>query len=100
MAELFGHTACEDLILAEAAGLADKGKGLSLIDTGKLNPSGGTMAGYTPAANGLTRIVEAVKQIRGEAEGHQISGANKAIASGQVRFCAQNNIVYVLEGGE
>jgi acetyl-CoA C-acetyltransferase len=100
VAELFGHTACEDLILAEAAGLADKGKGLSLIDTGKLNPSGGTMAGYTPAANGLTRIVEAVKQIRGEAEGHQISGAKKAIASGQVGFCAQNNIVYVLEGGE
>ncbi len=100
VAELFGHTACEDLILAEAAGLADKGKGLSLIDSGKLNPSGGTMAGYTPSANGLTRLVEAVKQIRGEAEGHQISGANKAIASGQVGFCAQNNIVYVLEGGE
>lgn len=100
VAELFGHTACEDLILAEAAGLADKGKGLSLLDAGKLNPSGGTMAGYTPAANGLTRIVEAVKQIRGEAAGHQISGANKAIASGQVGLCAQNNIVYVLEGGE
>ena len=99
VAEIFGHSACEDLILAEAAGLADEGKGLSLLDSDKLNPSGGTMMGFTPAGCGLARIIEAVKQLRGEAEGHQISGAKKAIATGQVGFCAQNNIIYVLEGG-
>ncbi|KKM67782.1 hypothetical protein LCGC14_1467600, partial [marine sediment metagenome] len=26
------------------------------------------------------------------------NGANKAIASGQIGMCAQNNIVFVLEG--
>ena len=99
VAEVFGHTACEDLIIAEAAGLTDKGKGISMVDRGNLNPSGGTMAGYTPCANGLTRIVEAAKQLRNEAEGHQINGAKMAIATGQVGFCAQNNVIYVLERG-
>ncbi len=100
VAELFGHSACEDVMLAEAAGLVDKGKGASLAE-GKnvLNPSGGPMAGFTPAVCGLTRIMEAAKQLRGEAKGYQVSGAKKAIASGQVGFCAQNSIVYVLEGG-
>ncbi len=100
VAEIFGHTSCEELILAEAAGLREKGKGIILLDGGPaLNPSGGPMSAFTPCACGLTRIVEAAKQIRGEAEGHQVSGAKKAIASGQVGFCAQNNIIYVLEGG-
>ncbi len=99
VAELFGHTACEDLILAESAGLAKKGKGVSLLEKKLLNPSGGAMAGFNPCSCGLTRMVEAAKQLRGEAEGHQIAGAKKAIASGQLGFCAQSNIVYVLEKG-
>jgi len=100
VAEIFGHSTCEDLILAEAAGLCGKGEGISLLDSGpSLNPSGGTLSGLTPCACGLTRIVEAAKQLRGEANGHQVSGAKKAIATGQVGFCAQNNIIYVLEGG-
>ncbi len=101
VAEIFGHTACEELILAEAAQLEDKGKGVSLLDSGpSYNPSGGAMSAFTPCACGLNRIVEATKQLRGEADGYQIAGAKKAIASGQVGFCAQNNIIYVLEGGE
>jgi acetyl-CoA C-acetyltransferase len=100
VAEIFGHSACEDLILAESAGLEDSGHGITLLDKEKLNPSGGTMAGFTPCANGLTRVVEAAKQLRGEAKDHQIEDSKKAIASGQVGFCAQNSIVFVLEGGE
>ncbi len=99
VAELFGHTACEDAMLAEAAGLADKGKGTSLADGNVLNPSGGPIAGFTPAVCGLTRIMEAAKQLRGEAKGYQVPGAKKAIASAQVGFCAQNSLVFVLEGG-
>jgi acetyl-CoA C-acetyltransferase len=101
IAEIFGHTTCEEMILAEASGLCEKGKSVSLINEGPvLNPSGGAMSSFTPCACGLTRIVEAARQIRGEAEGHQISNVKKAIASGQVGFCAQNNIIFVLEGGE
>lgn len=100
VAEIFGHTACEDLILAEAAGLCKEGKGVSLLEEGAaLNPSGGTMSGFTPCTCGLVRLIEAAKQLRGEAEGYQIPEVKKAIATGQVGFCAQNNIIYVLEGG-
>jgi len=101
VAEIFGHTACEEVILAEATGLCEKGKGVSLLNDGPvLNPSGGAMSAFTPCACGLTRIVEAAKQIRGEAEGHQISDVKKAVATGQIGFCAQNNVLFVLEGGE
>lgn len=103
VAEIFEQTACEELILAEALGLADNGKGANLNSEigGELpiNPSGGGIGGNPPCATGLIRIIEAVKQLRGEANGYQINNAKKAIASGQIGMCAQNNIVYILEGG-
>ena len=103
VAELFEAYAHEELIMAEALGLAEKGKGSSLNSEigGELpiNPSGGAIGGNPPCATGLIRIIEAVKQLRGEANGYQVNGAKKAIASGQIGMCAQNNILYVLDGG-
>lgn len=103
VAELFEAYAHEELILSEALGFAEKGKGASLSSEigGDLpiNPSGGALGGNPPCATGLIRIIEAVKQLRGEANGYQVKSAKKAIASGQIGFCAQNNILYVLEGG-
>ena len=103
VAELFESYAHEELILAEALGLAEKGKGPSLnSEIGgdlPINPSGGALGGNPLCATGLIRIIEAVKQLTGEANGYQVSGAKKAIASGQIGMCAQNNILYVLEGG-
>ncbi|MHA1254467.1 MAG: thiolase family protein [Promethearchaeota archaeon] len=103
VAEIFEQTACEELILTEALGLADNGKGANLnSEIGgdlPINPSGGGIGGNPPCATGLIRIIEAVKQLRGEANGYQIKNARKAIASGQIGMCAQNNIAYILEGG-
>jgi acetyl-CoA C-acetyltransferase len=103
VAELFEAYAHEELIFSEALGLAEKGKGADLsseID-GKLpiNPSGGAIGGNPPCATGLIRIIEAVKQLRGEAGKYQVKDVKKAVASGQIGMCAQNNILYVLEGG-
>jgi len=102
-AEIFGTCAHEELILAEALGFAEKGKGpvLNSEISGDLpiNPSGGAMSGNVPCGTGLIRVIEAAKQIRGEANGYQVKDVNKAVASGQIGMCAQNNIVYVLEGG-
>ena len=102
VAELFESYAHEELIFTEALGLAEKGKAASLDSeiNGDLpiNPSGGAISGNPPCATGLIRIIEAVKQLRGEAEGYQVQGAKKAVASGQIGMCAQNNILYVLEG--
>jgi acetyl-CoA C-acetyltransferase len=104
VAEIFEQTACEELILTEAIGLADKGKATSLNSNigGDLpiNPSGGAIGGNPPCATGLIRIIEAAKQLRGEANGYQVKGAKKAVASGQIGMCAQNNIIFVLEGSK
>jgi len=103
LAEIFEGYAHEELIFTEALGFAENGKGVELnaeIDGDlPINPSGGALGGNPPCATGLIRIIEATKQIKGEANGHQVEGAKKAIASGQIGMCAQNNIVYVLEGG-
>jgi acetyl-CoA C-acetyltransferase len=102
LAELFEAFAHEELIFIEALGLAEKGKGVELNTEINgdfpVNPSGGALGGNPPCATGLIRIIEAVKQIRGDAKGYQIKDAKKAIASGQIGMCAQNNILYVLEG--
>jgi len=103
LAELFEAYAHEEVIFSEALGLVDMGEGTSLnseIDGDMpINPSGGAIGGNPPCATGIIRIIEAVKQLRGEADGYQVKGAKKAITSGQIGMCAQNNIVYVLEGG-
>jgi acetyl-CoA C-acetyltransferase len=64
-----------------------------------INPSGGATGGNPPCGTGLIRIIEAAKQINGEAGKYQVNGVKKAIASGQIGMCAQNSILYVLEGG-
>ena len=103
VAELFESYAHEEPILTEALGIADKGKGTQLDSNigGEfpINPSGGAIGGNPPCATGLIRIIEAAKQLSGEAGKYQVKGAKRAIASGQIGMCAQNNILYVLEGG-
>jgi len=103
VAELFEAYAHEELILSESLGLAEKGKGAHINSEINgdisINPSGGAIGGSPPCATGLIRVIEAAKQLRGEANGYQVSNAKKAIASGQVGMCAQNNILFVLEGG-
>lgn len=102
VAELFESFAHEEVIFSEELGFADKGKGVELNSAinGDLpiNPSGGALGGNPPCATGLIRIIEAVKQLTGEAGDYQVKGAKKAVASGQIGMCAQNNILYVLEG--
>ena len=103
VAEIFEAYAHEELILKEALGFAEKGKGAFLNSeiNGALpiNPSGGALGGNPPCGTGLIRIIEATKQITGEANGYQVEGVKKALATGQIGMCAQNNIVYILEGG-
>jgi acetyl-CoA C-acetyltransferase len=101
VAELFESQAVEELIFIEELGLAEKGKAVELNSeiNGDIavNPSGGALSGNAPCGTGLIRIIEAVKQLTGEAGDHQVKDAKKAVASGQIGMCAQNNIVYVLE---
>jgi len=69
-----------------------------LDDQLPVNPSGGALSADPITATGLIRIVEAVMQVRGEANRNQVSGAQLALAHGQTGICAQSNIVYILRG--
>ena len=101
VSERFAH---EELMIYEALGLCREGKGKVLLEngaTGKdgelpVNLSGGALAADPVCATGLNRVVEAAKQLRGEANGYQVPWAKRALAHGQFGICAQKNVVFIL----
>ncbi len=103
VSERYAH---EEMMIYEALGLSREGKGAMLLENGMtglygelpVNPSGGALAADPVCATGLIRVVEATRQIRGEANGYQIPEVKTALAHGQFGTCAQKNIVYILEG--
>jgi len=104
VSEKFAH---EELMIYEALGLCREGKGKVLIEEGitrkygrlPVNPSGGALGADPVCATGLIRVIEAAKQIKGEANGYQHPHVCRALAHGQFGLCAQKNVVFVL-GGE
>ncbi len=103
VSEKFAH---EELMIYEALGLCDEGQGKSLIERGAtrrdgempVNPSGGALGADPVCATGLIRVIEAAKQIRGEAGECQVPNVRRALAHGQFGMCCQKNTVYVLGG--
>jgi len=103
VSERYAH---EELLIYEALGLAREGRGKELVNKGvtsmygelPVNPSGGALGADPICATGLVRVVECVKQIRGEAEGHQVGSVKRALAHGQFGICAQKNTVVILGG--
>ncbi len=77
-----------ELLAIEEAGLASEGQAADMLEAGDfdfngaypVNPSGGSLAvGVSLEATGLARLLEAVLQLRGEAGGHQLSDAYRAL---------------------
>jgi len=66
-------------------------------DLGRVNPSGGTLAGTPQVISGLSRTAEAVVQLRGEAGARQIAGVRKALAHGVTGPAGQHQSVIVVE---
>ncbi len=103
LTERFAH---EELMSYEALGLCRQDKAKVLIEEGMtelggelpVNPSGGALGADPVCATGLIRVVEAVKQTRGEAGRYQIPEVHKALAHGQFGMCAQKNVVFILGG--
>ncbi len=107
VAEISERFAHEELMLYEALDFCREGKGGALMDNCAtypgaelpVNPSGGALSADPITATGLIRMIEAVKQIKGEAGKHQVPVADKALVHGQTGLCAQSNMAYVLGGG-
>lgn len=101
VSEKFAH---EELMIYEALGLCQEGQGKNLIERGTtrrdgempVNPSGGALGADPVCATGLIRVIEAAKQIRGEADGYQVPNVRRALAHGQFGICAQKNTIFIL----
>lgn len=102
ISEMFAH---QELMLTEALGLCPRNQGAKFLEKGKsalggtlpVNPSGGALAACALNAVGLVRVVEAAKQVRGEAGECQVDGRVKtALAHAQCGMAAQNNLVAVI----
>lgn len=93
------HDAFTVLELAESedSGFFRKGEGHKALEQGitsiggslPINPSGGLKArGHPVGATGLAQVVELVWQLRGEAEGRQIAGAEKGFSCNMGGFAS------------
>lgn len=103
-AELQTWVASEEPIFAEALGLFEPGSGAKVIEEGlstiegklPVNPSGGPFAGNPSGSTSAIGLVNAVRQLRGEAENNQIKEAKTALVHAQDGLCAQHNAVVIL----
>jgi acetyl-CoA C-acetyltransferase len=87
VAELYIPYSWYEPIWLENIGLAEEGRGWTLVDEGRtafggdlpVNPSGGVLSGNPTGATGLLRFAEAALQVRGLAGEHQVDGARRAV---------------------
>lgn len=97
VAEISEPSSLHGMMVCEALGLAEVGKGFEAIARGaesdsgiRINPSGGLLAARSLVAAGLWRVAEATCAIR--------SGARLAVAHGTGGIGMQSNTVFVLSG--
>jgi hypothetical protein len=91
--ELDGLTLFDEALAAEAVGAAPQGGGMELLaGSARINPDGGSGAGYCAPAMGLVRVARAAARLR-DAPAGQV-----ALATGSSVVAAQVQAALVLEG--
>ncbi|MBN1270870.1 MAG: thiolase domain-containing protein [Candidatus Aminicenantes bacterium] len=94
-----------EICVLEALGFFEKGKGGQAVERGQtsmdgdipVNPSGGLKSkGHPVGATGIAQIVEAVKQLRGEAEKRQVKDARIAMTQ-NMGGSGGSSVVHILE---
>jgi acetyl-CoA C-acetyltransferase len=105
LVELSNYFSFQELLYSEALGLCDPGGGARLLESRKtladgkqpVNPSGGVLGGNPLCVSGLSRVIEAARQIRGDAGQHQVKRrVHTAVAQGSYGPCGQSQCVLVL----
>ncbi|MEV0928288.1 acetyl-CoA acetyltransferase [Streptomyces spongiicola] len=107
IAEVYDAFTYMTLVTLEDLGFCAKGEGGAFVEKGRLrldgampvNTDGGGLSACHPGMRGLFLLVEAVRQLRGEAAGHQVrrsdgSVPELAVASGTGGwFCSSGTVV-------
>lgn len=104
VAEISEEYTYQELLWLEGLGFCGPGEGGKLVDRGvtkmggklPVNPSGGVLSGNPVGVAGMTRVAEAVLQLRGEAGDRQVKGAQIALAHGVTGICGQHQGVMIL----
>ena len=102
--ELYDAFSYMEPLWLEGMGFSEPGSGARLLKDGvtrmdgilPVNPSGGVLSAHALVVAGLSRIVECVLQLRGEAREHQVPGAETALAQGINGPCGQSHCVWIL----
>ena len=87
VAEIYVPFSWYEPMWLENLGFAGADEGWKMVDGGAtaltgdmpINPSGGVMCTNPIGASGLLRFIEAARQVRGQAEDHQVDGARLAL---------------------
>lgn len=104
VAELSEFFSYQELLWLEGLGFCNSGEAGRMLDeeiTSKngglwINPSGGVLSGVPYVVAGLNRLAEAVLQVRGEAEGCQVSGVRTALVQGTTGPVGQDHCVLIV----
>jgi acetyl-CoA C-acetyltransferase len=104
VAEVSAAFSYQELLWTELMGFCARGEGARILKEGRtslggslpVNPSGGMMAGNPFTVAGLTRLVEAVLQVRGEAGARQVRRASRALSHGTTGCCGQGQYVMIV----
>jgi len=104
VAEVSAAFSYQELLWTELMGFCDRGEGARILKEGQtslggslpVNPSGGMIAGNPVTVAGLTRLVEAVLQVRGKAGDRQVRGASRALSHGTTGCCGQGQYVMIV----
>jgi acetyl-CoA C-acetyltransferase len=99
IAEVSADSSAGELMVVEALGLAEPGKGIDLYrsESGTaINPSGGAIPADPIMATGLVRLSEAALQLSGRVD-RGVAGARSAIVHGSGGLGMQNHCVMTLE---
>jgi acetyl-CoA C-acetyltransferase len=104
VAELSEFFSYQELLWLEGLGFCNSGEAGRMLDeeiTSKngglwINPSGGVLSGVPYVVAGLNGLAEAVLQVRGEAEGCQVSGVRTALVQGTTGPVGQDHCVFIV----
>ena len=100
VAELYDATAWHELLAYESLGFCQAGEAGEFVSERKsrvaTNPSGGCLSAYPVFAAGLTRVIEAYRQVSGRAGEHQVANAKVALAQAAAGQAGQSQAVFLL----
>ena len=90
MAQLYDAFTINTILFLEDLGFCAKGEGAAFVQGGAIAPggrlpvntNGGGLSGTHPGMYGIYTVIEAVRQLRGDAGVRQIKNANTAVAHG------------------